>query len=98
MCVKVDPTRSGAGVFTPGGRAKMRRRGVRSGDRKSWVSRAVAQAMVLVGVLALHASAGTTTTYTYDALGRVTSVTYSGSGAYVSYSYDAAGNRTQLVN
>ena len=34
--------------------------------------------------------------YTYDALGRIVTVTYS-SGAVITYTYDAAGNRTQVV-
>ncbi|WAC59773.1 RHS repeat domain-containing protein [Brevundimonas sp. SL130] len=36
------------------------------------------------------------TTYTYDALGRLKAVTNAG-GATVTYSYDAAGNRSQVV-
>lgn len=36
-----------------------------------------------------------TVSYTYDALGRVSTVTYS-NGATISYAYDAAGNRTTL--
>lgn len=35
-------------------------------------------------------------TYTYDALGRLSSVTY-GSGVTITYVYDAAGNRTSYV-
>lgn len=34
--------------------------------------------------------------YTYDALGRITTVTYP-NGATISYTYDPAGNRTQVV-
>lgn len=37
-----------------------------------------------------------TVQYTYDALGRVVTVTYA-SGATISYTYDSAGNRTQVV-
>jgi YD repeat-containing protein len=40
------------------------------------------------------ASAGTVT-YGYDALGRLTSVTFPNDAA-IQYSYDAAGNRTSL--
>ena len=35
-------------------------------------------------------------TYTYDALGRITTVTYP-NGATITYAYDPAGNRTQVV-
>jgi YD repeat-containing protein len=39
-----------------------------------------------------------TTTYTYDALGRLTNVTNSANGAVATYAYDAAGNRTQTTS
>lgn len=39
-----------------------------------------------------------TTTYTYDALGRLTRVTNSAKGADATYGYDAAGNRTQTTS
>ena len=45
---------------------------------------------------ALPCSADTTTTYQYDALGRLTSVSYP-NGSTITYSYDAAGNRTQMT-
>lgn len=44
----------------------------------------------------LSGSAGAATTYTYDALGRLVSVTYS-NGKTITYTYDAAGNRTQTT-
>lgn len=50
---------------------------------------------VLIGALAFGLTCGAqaaTATYTYDGLGRVTSVTTS--GGVTTYSYDAAGNRT----
>ncbi len=53
----------------------------------------------LIGVVVLSlagaANAGTTT-YTYDARGRVTGVTYT-DGTTIAYTYDSAGNRTQYV-
>jgi YD repeat-containing protein len=43
------------------------------------------------------AKASTTTTYSYDAWGRLTGATFSGSGAVTTtYVYDAAGNRIQV--
>src|SRR5262245_41170946 len=47
-------------------------------------------------VLALSSSAHATVAYTYDDLGRVTSITYD-DGIRITYTYDAAGNRTQHV-
>ncbi len=41
-------------------------------------------------------SASIPDTYTYDAQGRLASITY-GCGGSVTYSYDAAGNRTAVV-
>lgn len=58
----------------------------------------------LVGILAgacwpwpRGAHAGDPVTYTYDALGRLTSATYPG-GVTITYSYDPAGNRTEVVS
>jgi len=45
---------------------------------------------------ALPALATDSATYTYDALGRLTQVTYA-NGTTVQYTYDAAGNRTATV-
>jgi hypothetical protein len=53
---------------------------------------------VLVHALPNAASAAETMRYTYDALGRLTSVTHVGGdndGMVINFSYDAAGNRTQ---
>jgi chitodextrinase len=51
--------------------------------------------LVVVLGCSLFAQAGTTT-YTYDALGRLITATYNDTGAIVTYAYDAAGNRTQV--
>ncbi|MDE8650495.1 RHS repeat protein [Novosphingobium sp. H3SJ31-1] len=51
-------------------------------------------------VLASVAHASSTTTYTYDALGRLTATSTTGTvanGAQMSIGYDAAGNRTIYV-
>lgn len=60
--------------------------------RRSY-SRIAALAFSLGLMLPATASADT---YTYDAQGRLVSVTYSGGGS-VTYTYDDAGNRTQQV-
>ena len=53
--------------------------------------------LLTVALLALAAPAcAEDVSYTYDALGRLTSVTYSG-GTVITYSYDAAGNRTVVT-
>ena len=56
--------------------------------------------LVLATAAALFVSAPTiasaATTYTYDTLGRLSSVTYD-NGKTIVYTYDAAGNRTQVV-
>ena len=53
-------------------------------------------AAALVAGMALPVLAQDTTSYTYDELGRLKTVTY-GDGVSVVYEYDAAGNRTQQV-
>jgi YD repeat-containing protein len=51
--------------------------------------------LALLGILtAFAAEAGTT--YTYDDLGRLSTVTYD-NGRKITYTYDPAGNRTQVV-
>jgi hypothetical protein len=57
---------------------------------------------VYVAVVVEPAAAQTaeTITYTYDALGRVKTVSHAGGdndGMSITYTYDAAGNRTQYV-
>jgi hypothetical protein len=59
-------------------------------------------ATMLVFAAAPRALAQTseTITYTYDALGRVKTVSHAGgdnAGMVITYTYDAAGNRTQYV-
>ena len=58
-------------------------------------------AAVVLGIFPLSAvHAGETTTYTYDSLGRVVSVSKSGgpaNGVQASYTYDHAGNRSNVT-
>jgi YD repeat-containing protein len=51
--------------------------------------------LLLLGGLLVRGTVALADTYTYDAYGRLTGVTYS-DGSSVSYSYDAAGNRTTV--
>lgn len=54
--------------------------------------------LLVLGVAAGSSARGADSfTYTYDALGRLQSVTYQ-SGTQVVYTYDPAGNRTQVTN
>lgn len=50
--------------------------------------------LIAIGALAGSAAADAMVTYQYDALGRLTSISYP-NGTTVTYTYDAAGNRTQ---
>jgi len=52
---------------------------------------------MIVGLGVMFSTAAlAATTYTYDSLGRVTTVTYD-NGKEIIYTYDQAGNRTQVV-
>jgi chitodextrinase len=56
---------------------------------------------LILACIALSCSplaAAATTTYTYDALGRLTNVANSATGGFATYAYDAAGNRTQTTS
>ena len=51
---------------------------------------------IFVSLLSLHPNSVYADTYTYDAAGRLTAVTYAG-GSTIAYSYDTAGNILQRV-
>jgi YD repeat-containing protein len=63
-------------------------------NRQGLIS-ALAFLIAILGGTAAFAANGSVT-YTYDALGRVTSASYD-TGVIVIYTYDANGNRTQQV-
>jgi YD repeat-containing protein len=54
------------------------------------------RALMVCLLVAVATPALGATMYTYDALGRLSSVTYS-NGKTITYTYDAAGNRTQVT-
>lgn len=62
---------------------------------QGWRSAPIALSICGLFVATAHSQ---TTTYTYDALGRVTEAVQSPSGRKVVYRYDDAGNRTQVSN
>jgi YD repeat-containing protein len=62
-------------------------------------SHALLSTILLVAALSCSLLArAADTTYTYDALGRLTSVSNNAKGATVTYAYDAAGNRTTTTS
>ncbi|MBB6091981.1 chitodextrinase [Povalibacter uvarum] len=66
--------------------------------RASVVKAAWGVALLVAFMSAPGVFASNTTTYTYDALGRLTTVTGSAKGSVATYDYDAAGNRTQTTS
>lgn len=58
----------------------------------------VSKLVILAGALGLSmaASAALADTYSYDALGRLISVTFA-DGSSITYAYDSAGNRATLT-
>ncbi len=56
----------------------------------------VAIGCLLLAVCNVVPASADDVTYTYDTLGRLTSVTYA-CGKSITYTYDAAGNRTAVV-
>jgi hypothetical protein len=67
----------------------------RRAERIKWLA-----ATALAAALSAQASANETTTYTYDALGRLTNSATTGtvnSGMNVAATFDAAGNRTDYT-
>lgn len=68
-----------------------------SQNRRGLLGGLLAGAVACAVVLMPKAGQTQSLAYTYDALGRLTSVTYPG-GIVTTYTYDAAGNRTQLTS
>jgi chitodextrinase len=66
--------------------------------KRSMRARALASSSIILVFVALSLARAETTSYTYDALGRLTRVDGSSSGSVVTYTYDAAGNRTQTTS
>ncbi len=62
----------------------------------SGLARTLAVVIALSAVMSAGSTLAGTTTYKYDAQGRVIEVDYP-NGWIVAYTYDAAGNRTQTV-
>jgi len=56
----------------------------------------LARATAAIAALLTSLCCPAATTYTYDALGRLTTVAY-GSGTTITYAYDAVGNRTSVI-
>ncbi len=59
--------------------------------RQAWIKSVLC--LAIVGIMAASTAFAGTTTYKYDALGRVIEVDYP-DGSIVTYTYDKAGNRT----
>lgn len=54
--------------------------------------------LIFAGLSCALLARAETTTYTYDALGRLVQVDGSANGSVVTYAYDAAGNRRQCLH
>ena len=68
----------------------------RSPKMEATLYRKLVYGIVGLSLGALVSPAAAATTYTYDTLGRLSSVTYD-NGKTITYTYDAAGNRTAVV-
>jgi YD repeat-containing protein len=67
------------------------------GTAASVSARVVRRVLTLVGIALTSAALAATTTYQYDALGRLVQVNHN-NGNVTTYTLDAAGNRTQLTD